>query len=73
MVNNKPISTPMPSRVKLTKDMISPPFIEQNALKKTLYANNIKHFSCLATTRLNLSYLVGHNVQFMSNPDPIGV
>ncbi len=72
MVNYKPISTPMPSRVKLTKDMNSYHFIEQNALKKVLYANNVKHFTCLATIGLNLSYLVGHCVQFMFNPDPIG-
>ncbi len=62
MVNYKPISTPIPSRVKLTKDVSSCHFIEQNALKKVIYANDIKHFTCLATIELNLSYLVGHCV-----------
>lgn len=73
MVNYKPISTPMPSRVKLTKDINSYHFIEQNALKKVLYVNNIKHFTCLATIGLKLSYLMGHCFQFMSNPNPIGL
>jgi hypothetical protein len=49
MVDCKPISTPMLSRVKLTKDMSPSSSIYQNVIKEVPYVNDIGHLIYLTT------------------------